>query len=98
MIPQVRKEAIQRAFDFAGDAWKEAYRDFILAYAETHSEFIAEDISLSYQKDSSNPMPNKDFRASGGIFLKLVREGKLKRIGYGQSRLRGVPVPKFTKG
>jgi hypothetical protein len=93
---EARQAKIDAAFKKADEAFKREYREFILKYASDGCEFIAEEVQLIYRTCKDLPQP-REWRASGGIFQKLLREGKIRRIGTGWSRLRGVPVPKFTK-
>jgi carbamate kinase len=94
---EVRQEKIDAAFKNADEAWRTEYQKYVLQVANANEEFTAEDCQLGYKKMYAMPQP-REWRASGGIFQKLLREGKIRRIGTGWSKLRGVPVPKFTRG
>jgi hypothetical protein len=93
---EVRQAKIDAAFEHANEVWKACYRLFVMRFAGEHSEFTAEECQLAYKAHSELPQP-REWRASGGIFQKLLKEGKIKRIGTGWSKQRGVPVPKFTR-
>lgn len=92
----VRKDAQDAAFKNADEKFKAQYEGFVIKYAQDHGEFTAEDCQLAY-KQTPNPQP-REWRASGGIFVRLVNRGILKRCGTGWSGIRGVPIPKYCRG
>jgi hypothetical protein len=92
-----RELAMERAFAHADERFKEEYRAFVLRFAERHETFIAEDCQLLYRDRYDLPQP-REWRCTGQIFRQLLKEGLIKRIGFGWSKMRGVPVPMFSKG
>jgi hypothetical protein len=94
-----RREKMKIAYERADAAWRARYEQFILEYAAGHESFIAENCRLEYESRADLPqLCGADKRASGAIFNKLVREGKLKRVGTETSALRYSPMPLYTKG
>lgn len=94
---EVRQAKIDAAFENADEAFKHEYREFVLKYAADGCEFTAEEVQMIYRTCSDLPQP-REWRSTGGIFQRLLREGKIRRCGHGWSKNRGVPVPKFTRG
>jgi hypothetical protein len=94
---QTREEAMKAAFAHADERFRTEYRAFILRFAERNETFIAEECCHSYRSDPRNPLP-RDWRASGGIFQSLLKQGLLEQVGYGRSVKRCVPMPLFAKG
>jgi hypothetical protein len=95
---EVRQAKIDAAFKHADEAFKSEYREFVLKYAADGCRFTAEEIQMIYRDCKDLPQP-REWRASGAIFQKLLREGKIRRLEQtGWSKNRGVPVPLFTRG
>jgi hypothetical protein len=94
---QLRRKRIREAFANANERWVAAYTQYILDHAENAVEpFSAEDVRLSYLADKSQPQTHHQ-QASGGIFMKLVREGKLRPVGYKQSRKFGNAIRTYLR-
>lgn len=91
-----REHAMQSAFEFAPPDFAAEYREFILRVAEKNDEFTAEQCQLAYRDILGKPQPD-EWRSTGNIFRTLSKEGKIKKIGFGWSTVRGVPVPKYSK-
>lgn len=82
-----RYEAMAAAEQYASDDWKREYRNFILTYLE-RGPATAEDIRLQYEKNGL-PQPGNSKRASGAIFVRLMREKVIKHCGHRRSRIYG---------
>lgn len=59
--------------------WTHYAYQFLLNYAESNKEFLAEDVRVASEGIVEEP-PSK--RAWGGIFVKAVRSGLIKRKGF----------------
>lgn len=96
--PINKRFAVMKATeDKANERWRAAYEAFILQFAETHQNFSAEEIRLAYSQDSSQPQTHAQ-QASGGIFQRLVKQGKLKKSGFKISAIFGNNLRTYTKG
>ena len=93
---QERYEAMQAAHDKASDEWKEAYEAFILSYLASHDQATGEDIRLAYEK-TSLPQVENSKRASGAIFARLKREGKIREVGFKLSEKYGNPIRLYER-
>jgi hypothetical protein len=94
----LRRRRVKEAFANADERWVKAYTQYILDYAETASEpFSAEDVRLRFLSDKSQPQTHHQ-QASGGIFIRLVRAGKLRPVGYKASAIFGNAVRTYLKG
>ena len=79
---QLRDKGIQTAIDSAdlhNENWSLIAYDFLLKYIKTNKEFLTEDVRMEAEKVIPNP-PSK--RAWGGIIVKAVKSGLIKRVGY----------------
>jgi hypothetical protein len=91
-----RRRLAKFAYDATCDKWRDAYARFILEFAAGRESFIAESVREAYEKRKDLPqLSGSDYRASGQIFMRLVREGKLVRVGYEDSVKRSSPMPKY---
>jgi hypothetical protein len=84
----VRFDAMRAAEDKASDEWKREYEAFILRYLEKIGNATAEDIRLQYEYNGL-PQPGNSKRASGAIFVRLARAGKIRQVGYKRSQNYG---------
>lgn len=86
-----RERAIEAAERQAAAAFKRSYYRFLIEYAERHDEWIAEDVQMAYRK---TPLPQPtEWRATGAIIRKLVREGLIEATGnYRNSEIRKSPM------
>lgn len=82
--------------DKANNEWKAAYEAFILRYADSHRDFSAEDVRLAFLEDASQPQTHTQ-QASGGIFLRLVKQGKLRKSGFKISTIFGNNLRTYNK-
>lgn len=93
----LRAKKIQQAFANSDAAFREAYKQFLLAFADLHETFIVEDVTLAYKK-SKNIQP-RDFRAAGGIVTRMIAAGEIRETGsYRNSVIRCSPMMVYTKG
>lgn len=83
-----RRHARDAAYDAADEDWKVKYEFFILQYLAMHRDGTAEDIRLAYE-DRGLPQTSGSKRASGGIFVRLRKAGKIRETGKRKSRLFG---------
>jgi hypothetical protein len=81
----LRDQAMQAAHDKATEAWRAAYTAHILAYLRQHGRATAEQIRLSYD----GPEAEASQRASGAIFLRLRRDGRICEVGRVKSAIYG---------
>ncbi|MBK8468166.1 MAG: hypothetical protein IPL32_20315 [Chloracidobacterium sp.] len=80
-----RQAVIDAALDAAHEEWKAAYERYILTFASVaHEPFSAEDVRLRYEQ-SHGPQTKKQ-QASGGIFQRLQKQGKLIAVGKKRSK------------
>ncbi len=91
-----RYQAMSSAEAAADELWREEYPKFILAYAATHAEFSGEDTRQAYERDRSKPQPAK-WQASGGIFMRLRKQGLLRIVDRKQSQKYGNFLTTYTK-
>lgn len=92
-----RSKQIASALKNQGEAFRKNYEKFVLEYARTHDDFLAEEIAAEY-KETELPKP-ADWRGSGGIFRKLVLGGKLIKTGdYRQSKGGERPMIVYRAG
>lgn len=90
-----RREARDAAYDAANDRWRECYSAYILGYLREHGASTAEDIRLAYAKTD---LPKTDSqRASGGIFTRLIRSGKIEAAGMERSKIFGNFLVKYRR-
>lgn len=80
-----RNEAREAAYAAADEQWREEYTRHILQYLASHDDGTAEDIREAY----TGPQTPNSQRASGQIFLKLRRAGRIRMVGSRKSRLYG---------
>jgi coproporphyrinogen III oxidase len=93
-----RYEAIRAAEDAADERWKAEYEAFILRFAEKASEpFTAEEVRTAFASDPRNPQ-TKSQQASGGLFQRLAKQGKLKKAGVKISKIYGNYLQSYSKG
>jgi hypothetical protein len=59
--------------------WTEKAYLFLVNYAKTNNEFMAEDVRLASSGIVEQPPSN---RAWGGIFVRAVKSGLIKKNGY----------------
>lgn len=85
-----RQPMIDAALDHADEMFKESYRAFALSYAASHVDFIGEDISTAY-KTTRLPQP-REWRAVGGLFQKLIRQGLFEPTGAYRMRANHTPT------
>ena len=88
--PRTRQDAIKAAFARADESFREAYRAFVLQYADTHAEWIGEDVSAAYKRDRHNLLP-REWRAVGHIYQQLIKSGQIERTGKYRERGQGSP-------
>jgi hypothetical protein len=81
------KKRAKECFSRANEAWKEEYTAFILDYAKSHEAFSPEDTRVEFAKVSKVWTTSE--RASGGIFLRLVKQKKLRVVGFKASTIYG---------
>lgn len=74
-----RRKAMKKSFDASVDAWKQAYRKFILHYLETVGDASAETIREAYMADTALPQTGSQ-QASGQIFVGLRRSGQIREV------------------
>lgn len=92
-----RQAVIDAALDAAHEEWKAAYERYILSYASvSHEPFSAEDVRLRYEQ-SHGPQTKKQ-QASGGIFQRLAKQGKLIAVGKKRSKKYGNDLTSYRKG
>ncbi len=92
-----RQPVIDATLDAAHDEWKAAYERYILTYASVAYEpFTAEDVRLAYEK-SHGPQTKRQ-QASGGIFQRLAKQGKLRQAGTKRSKIYGNFLTSYRKG
>lgn len=92
-----RQAVIDAALDAAHEEWKAAYEQHILRYASVaHEPFTAEDVRLAYER-SHGPQTKKQ-QASGGIFQRLAKQGKLVAVGAKRSKKYGNFLTSYRKG
>lgn len=84
-----RRKAMDAAFRYADERWRESYPTFILRWLERNGSGTAEDIRLAYDADTNNPPLSKSKRASGAIYTTLRRQGKIREIGKQRSKKYG---------
>lgn len=92
-----RQSVIDATLDAAHDEWKAAYERYILTFASVAYEpFTAEDVRLAYER-SHGPQTKKQ-QASGGIFQRLAKQGKLVAVGTKRSKKYGNFLTSYRKG
>ena len=95
-----RQAVIDRVTERAGEAFRAAFRGFVIDHARVTSvPFSAEDLHELYEKlpAATHPRPEK-WQAAGGVIQKLVRERHLRQIGFTTSRVHGNPIRIYLKG
>lgn len=94
-----RKKDIDRAMRNAGKAFCDAYRKFVLEYADSHEEFGTEHITADYKKTGLPRPVTGDYRSTGGIVQGLITKGLLISVRFEKSKgRRGAPIEIFKKG
>lgn len=93
-----RQKQIDAVLKKARDAWKARYELFILDFAALADEpFTAEDVREIYLRMPGLPHTDKE-QASGGIFQRLAKQGKLLHAGTKRSRKFGNLLQAYTRG
>ena len=83
------QEMAKLAADKAGEQWKKQALDAFIDYAKNHSEFMTEDVRVSYELGEP-----PDNRAWGHIAVAAKRQGIVATHGYGySSQGKGHPTP-----
>lgn len=89
-----RQEQIDATYDNAHEAWKESYEQFVLDFAAKAIEpFSAETVRLVYEA-TDLPQTHKK-QASGKLFQRLVKEGKLREAGMERSKIYGNKIQQY---
>lgn len=92
-----REKIIKRVFERANRNWRTAYSQFIVEWLTDNGPAIAETIRLEYESRAALPqLTTADKRASGHVFVVLVKNGLIERTGqYGWSVERSSPMPYY---
>jgi len=70
--------------------WKNEAYTFLVQFAQSHAEFISEDVGDAHEKAGLPQPPTR--RAWGALYQKAAREGYIVQCGLGRSRLRHASV------
>lgn len=84
-----RQERIDAAFSHADARFRDEYTALVKRFAASGMPFIGQDVTDAYKRSKRLPQP-REWRATGGIYQKLIRQGVIVRVGY-RARNQGSP-------
>lgn len=76
-----RQKQIDAAFEHADARFREEYERLVLRFVSQGRSFTGEDVSDAYRERPYLPQP-RNWRATGGIFQKLIHRGVLIAVDY----------------
>jgi hypothetical protein len=97
---QARDIGIQKAVDNANDnhnGWSDDAYAFLIRYIQNNPTFMTEDVRNKSKGIIPDPPSN---RAWGGIIVRAVKNGRIKRIGYQNTKnikAHGTPASLWIK-